>query len=1313
MADADHLVRNQFNKNEVYPLAFLAVLALVSLIWVFEIDLVLASQWLSSAMASTIHYQLGWLLTLAILVMVIWLLWQRMQFLRLAEQINQDFQSTFDQSAVGMAHVAPDGTFLRVNARFASMLQYERLTLVGRSFHDITHRDDLADDLQLLQKLTLGEIDHYDMEKRYRRRDGSHFWANLSVSYHRGATPQDCYYVSVIEDIHAKKEAVLALQASAAQVQLLLDSTGDAIIGISQQGDITFVNQASLQLLGFRRADQLLGLPMLTVVAKQKYALAAWRDIQRALDIAGTLQAEADLFVDQQGNIIPTAYRAISVPQADDGTVMIISWENIRERKLQQSRQYAQTHLLQRLVDNAELGDLLTELVNFIEQQLPHLKCSILLADNVKKELRLAAAPSLPAEFNDKVEGLAIRYGNGSCGTAAATLQPVVVTDVHNDMLWINFKELITPYEWLQACWSTPFSDSSNKLLGTFAVYAAERREPTSQEQDLIEFTVRLASFLVDRSDAKSRFDLMSKAIEQSPVAIVIAGVDGQIQYHNQRFALLTGQQVTSITDQPLSRVFPEHLQRDIQAAINQITTSGQAVVRRQDHLQRPNGSWYWQECCFYPIVGKHQQVTHILLELEDITPQKLAEQQWMESELRFRTLLDNTPEISVQGYDADGTTFYWNKASETMYGYGAEEAIGQNLLSLIIPTHMHPDLREAMHFMASTKTPIPSGELQLKRKDGSVVDVYSGHAVVNLPGREPQIFCMDIDLTKRKQQEAGLRLAEAVFNSCQEGILITDTEKIIISVNPALERLFGYSQAELIGVTPALLNSGRHTEEFYQQLWKTLTEQHHWQGEIYNKHKDGTIVPLQLSISAVFNEKREVSHYAAVFTDLSKIRATEAEMMFLSEHDELTNLPNRQLFMSQLDQAIKHAMREQTQLAVLMLDLDHFKHVNDSFGHQLGDRLLTLVAQTLRRKLRDTDVIARLGGDEFAILLTAMPQPEDAAMVANKLIALMAEPWQLGDKIDVTVGASVGISIYPEHGSCSSALLQGADAALYKAKAAGRNTFTFYSDEYTQAARQRITLESQLRKAIKLGHLRVYYQPQIEIYTGRIIGAEALVRWLDPECGLIPPASFIPIAEACGLIHEVGEFVLAETCRQGKQWLDLGLPRLTLAVNVSPQQFKRNDMRKIVTDVLQNSGFPAFALELELTESALMENEETVVNTLNDLRGLGIRLAIDDFGTGYSSLAYLKRFPLDVLKIDKKFIDDIPHQKGDMAIADAIIGLAHTLGFKVLAEGVETAEQLEFLHQQRCDLYQGYLFSPPVPADKFQALLEQQQARH
>jgi diguanylate cyclase (GGDEF)-like protein len=390
------------------------------------------------------------------------------------------------------------------------------------------------------------------------------------------------------------------------------------------------------------------------------------------------------------------------------------------------------------------------------------------------------------------------------------------------------------------------------------------------------------------------------------------------------------------------------------------------------------------------------------------------------------------------------------------------------------------------------------------------------------------------------------------------------------------------------------------------------------------------------------------------------------------------------------------------------MLDLDRFKDVNDSFGHLAGDELLQQVADKLTSRLRGADTVCRLGGDEFTVLLEDIAHAEDAARLADTLIADLSEPWRLSHGGEVRIGASVGISLFPQHGNTATELLQQADAALYQAKAEGRSRFKYFSDALTRAARERIELEARLRRAIVRNELRVYYQPQMDILSGRIIGAEALVRWQDPEHGLLPAGRFVPVAEATGLIGAVGEWVLRETCLQGKRWIEAGFPPLILAVNVSPHQFLNSDIATIVAETLAETGFPAAHLELELTESALMTRETEAVGMLTRLRATGVRFAIDDFGTGYSSLAYLKRFPLDVLKIDKSFVDDIPHSQDDMQIAATIVAMAHTLRLSVLAEGVETAEQLAFLKGQGCDYYQGYLKSPPVPAEAFERMLRE-----
>jgi len=440
-------------------------------------------------------------------------------------------------------------------------------------------------------------------------------------------------------------------------------------------------------------------------------------------------------------------------------------------------------------------------------------------------------------------------------------------------------------------------------------------------------------------------------------------------------------------------------------------------------------------------------------------------------------------------------------------------------------------------------------------------------------------------------------------------------------------------------------------------------------------------------------------------------------ELNQLATQDPLTQLPNRRLLLDRLKHGINVERRDGKQLALLMLDLDRFKTVNDSLGHSAGDELLQQVASRIQTRLRTGDTLARLGGDEFIVLLEDIAHTEDAARMAEKIVAELSRPFQLlySDGTDhepgreVQIGASIGISLYPQHGDNPELLMEQADTAMYEAKQAGRGCFAYFSEELTIAVRKRIALEGRLRRAIDQQELRVFYQAQIDIASGRIVGAEALVRWQCPTEGLIAPIAFIPIAEETGLITAIGEWVLRETCRQGRHWLEAGFLPLTLAVNVSPQQFRRCDINALVAEVLAETGFPAGQLELEVTESGLMENQHKAVEVLNNLRVQGVRLAIDDFGTGYSSLAYLKRFPVDVLKIDKSFIDDIPHLQDDMEITATIIAMGHTLGFKVLAEGVETQEQLAFLREKGCDAYQGYLVSKPVPAEDFAELLRGQ----
>ncbi len=556
------------------------------------------------------------------------------------------------------------------------------------------------------------------------------------------------------------------------------------------------------------------------------------------------------------------------------------------------------------------------------------------------------------------------------------------------------------------------------------------------------------------------------------------------------------------------------------------------------------------------------------------------------------------------------------------------------------------------------------------------------------------------IDISERVRAEAKLRQAASVFESTTEGVVITDPGCRIVAVNHSFSAITGYDEAEVLGRTPRLLKSGRHDESFYQAMWASIVQSGTWRGEIWNRRKNGELYPEWLTINAVRNEAGELANYVGVFTDISPLKQSEAKLEHLAHYDPLTDLPNRLLLGAHLDHAIRRAERDGTLLSLLFIDLDHFKTVNDGLGHPAGDRMLQEVAQRLVQCVRGEDTVARLGGDEFVITLESLEKSDMASVVADKILVALARPFDLDGHV-VFVGASIGISTYPADGRDAASLLQNADAAMYQSKEDGRNTYRFYSAEMTRSARGRLVLEASLRHAIEQQEFVLHYQPQVDVASGEIVGVEALVRWDHPISGMIAPSRFIPLAEETGLIVPLGEWVLFTACTQAVAWLEeVDMPPLSVAVNLSPRQFRQTNLAGHVRAVLDATGLPPNLLELEITESAVMENAEQAIATLQALKSLGIQISIDDFGTGYSSLAYLKRYPIDKLKIDQSFMRDIPQDRSDMEIAATIIAMSRNLHLKVLAEGVESEAQLAFLQIHGCDTYQGYLCSRPMPAE-------------
>lgn len=563
--------------------------------------------------------------------------------------------------------------------------------------------------------------------------------------------------------------------------------------------------------------------------------------------------------------------------------------------------------------------------------------------------------------------------------------------------------------------------------------------------------------------------------------------------------------------------------------------------------------------------------------------------------------------------------------------------------------------------------------------------------------------------LREREQSLAisnqNLRLAEKVFENTFEGIMITNAHNVIESVNPAFTHITGFQAREVIGHTPAFLASGRHDAVFYQAMWDEMGKNGHWQGEIWNRRKNGEIYPEWLTINEIRDTAGQISNYVAIFSDITERKAAESHVRHLAHHDALTDLPNRMLFLERLNHAITHAHRAGQQVVVMFLDLDRFKLINDTLGHGVGDRLLQAIGQRLVASVREDDTVARMGGDEFTILLENIPDPRNLPSLAQKIITELSRPVML-DGHEIVVTTSIGISVYPDDSDQAEALIKYADAAMYQAKDKGRNNFQFYTSEMNAHAFERMNMESLLRKALERREFALHYQPQVDIETHHITGMEALLRWNQPAVGMIPPAQFIPVAEDTGLIVPIGEWVLFEACSQNKAWQEEGLPPLRVSVNMSGRQFRQQNLVEMVGNILQKTGLKAEYLELEITESIAMVDADETVAKLHALKAMGICISMDDFGTGHSSLSYLKQFPIDTLKIDKSFVQDLSPNSTDSAIATAIAAMAHGLRLKVITEGVETEEQLSYLKGMHRDEVQGYYFSQPLPPDQFAALL-------
>jgi len=696
----------------------------------------------------------------------------------------------------------------------------------------------------------------------------------------------------------------------------------------------------------------------------------------------------------------------------------------------------------------------------------------------------------------------------------------------------------------------------------------------------------------------------------------------------------------------------------------------------------------------------------------------KAAREALRESEARFRAMSDAAP-LGIFVSDAQGGCVYTNAAYHGISGLSLEETLG-TAWSMAV----HPDDRQriVVGWRDAVRNQEPfQAEVRFLRRDGKIVWTRLNAAAMRdgwtLRGRIQIVE----DISERKLAEAALKemqdalfdekeRAQVTLNSIGDAVLTTNLQANVTYLNLVAETMTGWSMEKALGrpLTEVFRVIDEKTRCVVANPAHRAIAEDRVVGLAADSvliRPDGSEAAIEDSSAPIHNRDGQVSGAVIVFHDVSASRAMAQKMSHLAQHDFLTGLPNRVLLTERLTRAIGQALRHHKQLALLFLDLDYFKNINDSLGHVIGDQLLQSVARRLVAGVRDTDTVCRQGGDEFVILLAEIERPQDAAQVAEKLLNSLVAPHLIdGHELHVTL--SIGISIYPHDGINADTAMQNADTAMYYAKANGRNNFQFFTGDMNTRAVQRLLIENSLRRALKMGEFQLHYQPKMDISSGQMRGAEALLRWLDPDLGMVYPNRFVPIAEECGLIVPIGRWVLREACRQVRAWLDAGLPAVPVSVNISAVEFRHPNFLAGVAEILRETRLPPGYLEMELTESILMHEAESSVTVLESLKAMGLKLAIDDFGTGYSNLSYLNRFPIDTLKIDQSFIRDVATNSDNATIVSAVISMGQKLKQQVIAEGIETHEQLNFLRTEQCDGGQGFLFSTPISAAQFEALL-------
>jgi len=802
---------------------------------------------------------------------------------------------------------------------------------------------------------------------------------------------------------------------------------------------------------------------------------------------------------------------------------------------------------------------------------------------------------------------------------------------------------------------------------------------------------------------------LQNEILDKAGALVVVLDHEGRIRRFNRACEELTQYSFADVEGRFVwdFLLAPEERESVREEAFSALARNPTALRNaRTNHWVARDGTRRLIEWSNSVLVDEHGAMEFMVCIGTDVTEKRLAEATLQESAQR----LNEAQRIAQVGsWELDLASNKLNWSDEIFRLFEIDKtAFGASYEAFL--NAIHPEDRERVNQAyadsLATRTPYEIAH-RLRMPDGRIKWVNERcETHYDEQGKALRSAGTVQDITERKLAEEALLLYANVFEHSGEAILISDSDQRILAVNPAFTRLTGYTINEIRGANPNILASGQTPTETYRAMWTALDQAGYWQGEIVDRRKDNTLYPKWMAISAVHDVEGNITHYIASFTDITERKMAEAQISQLAYHDTLTGLLNRFSLKSQLEQALAMAHRDQRALAVMFLDMDRFKTINDTLGHAVGDKLLMEVANRLRNSVRESDIVARPGGDEFVVVLTEVEDATAAARLADKILQVLGQRYRLG-KNELHSTVSIGLAFYPNDGDDGETLMKNADTAMYHAKSQGRNNIQFFTAEMNQAAVKRLMLDQDLREAVETKQFELHYQPQLDSRNGRTVGVEALVRWRHPRNGLVSPAEFIPVAEETGLILQLGEWVLDEACRQLRIWRDDGIKDVTMAVNLSAHQLHAPVLLAQVAHALEKHGLAGADLELEITESVAMHDPDASISKLKALRDLGVRLSIDDFGTGYSSLSYLKLLPIHTLKLDQSFVRDIETDSNDVAICTATIALAHNLGLAVTAEGVETEAQRLLLTSHHCDFMQGFLFSRPLPAEAALAFIK------